>query len=413
MTRTFVDEIDEQILSPTFVRDPFPVYHRLRGSQPVYRSDALQQWLVTGRDEVMSILRDLDRFSNFGWELARIQRLTEDQRERLPNLTAMCSTPVIVFSDPPEHTRLRGFAAKTFTPRALTSSREWMEQISEELVDRMLEQARFDLVDGLAFPLPLRSIIELFGARAEDAERYKKLSRARLLFQGTPIPDFEIALHLEEQLVSFRRYLNDLCDKLRARPDGRLLSTLLEPNADGDQLDADEFFHMCVVFLSAGHETTTALISTTLLALLQDREQLRLVIEEPEKLNAAVQECLRWATPVQRILRIAREDVELSGQTIRKGDVVVLVLAAVNRDPSRFPEPDRFDLERSRAGHVAFGNGPHVCIGANLGRMEATTAIGALLRRAPDLRLEGNWEPDWAKSISVRTLNSLRAVRGS
>jgi cytochrome P450 len=405
-----VESIDEQLLSPNFMQDPYPVYRQMREASPVYRSEALSQWMVTGTDEVAEIMKSPEQFSSFGWELARINRLPEEAREQLGPLVKLSSTPVIVFSDPPLHTRLRKFVNRTFSASSIKGSQPEIESLADRLVEDLVAEAEPEIVGGLAQPLPIQTVVRLFGAPVSDAEIYKTLSHSRMIFQGTRIPDPDAAIRLNELLIEFREYLFGLIDRLRREPEDGLLSRLILPDEDGDKLDDDELFHMCVVFLSAGHETTTALIGNTVLALLENPEQMALLRDDPEKAPAAVQESLRWMAPVQRILRIATTEVEIGGQTIHAGDEVALILAAVNRDQEQFPEPHRFDLERPRTNQMAFGRGIHNCVGATLARSEASAAIAALIQRAPDLRLPPGWSPQWSRSISIRSLTSLPVV---
>jgi cytochrome P450 len=411
MSLTPVESIDEQLLSPNFMQDPYPVYRQMRETSPVYRSEALSQWMVTGTDEVAEIMKSPEQFSSFGWELARINRLPKEARERLGPLVKLSSTPVIVFSDPPEHTRLRKFVNRTFSASSIKGSQPEIQSLANRLVERLVAEDEPELVQGLAQPLPIQTVVRIFGAPVSDAEIYKTLSHSRMIFQGTRIPDPDAAMRLNELLIEFREYLFALIGRLQQQPEEGLLSRLIQPDEDGDKLDDDELFHMCVVFLSAGHETTTALIGNTVLALLQNPEQMALLREDPEKVPAAVQESLRWIAPVQRVLRIAATDVEIGGQTIRAGDEVALILASVNRDPDHFPDPDRFYLDRPRTNQMlAFGRGIHNCVGATLARSEASAALSALIEKAPDLRLPQRWSPEWSRSISIRSQVSLPVV---
>jgi cytochrome P450 len=353
------------------------------------------------------VLADTGRFSNYGWELARIRRFSEDDQARLGALIRMCSTPVIVFSDPPEHTRLRHLVSRGFSPRIVEHSREWMADLVADLIRDFSPGGSADLVRDLSNPLPVQVIARLFGAPTEDTELYKQVSTARVQFQGSPVPDFGIARKLNDLLVEFRSYLEALVARLAANPDGGLLSSLIRRSGDTDGLTPDELFHTCVVFLSAGHETTSALINGTLLALLTDPGQLAALRADRGKIAAVVNEGLRWVTPVQRVLRIATQDCELGGQRIPAGSQVVAVLASANRDPGIFGDPDDFRLERDRHANFAFGQGIHTCIGAALGRAEASIAVDAMLDVSTDITIPAGWTPRWIDSISLRSLAEL------
>jgi cytochrome P450 len=405
-------QADAAFLTAEFRSDPWPTYRELARESPVYFSPSLNQWIVTGRETVAEVLADTDRFSNYGWELARIRRFSERDQARLGALVHMCSTPVIVFSDPPEHTRLRNLVSRGFSPRIVDRSREWMADLVADLMQDFSARGSADLVRDLSNPLPVQVIARLFGAPTEDTELYKQVSTARVQFQGSPVPDFGIALKLNELLVEFRSYLEALVARLAANPDGGLLSSLIPRSGDTDGLTPDELFHTCVVFLSAGHETTSALINGTLLALLTDKRNLSILRADRSKITAVVNEGLRWVTPVQRVLRIATRDCELSGQRIPAGSQVVAVLASANHDAEAFSDPDTFRPERERHANFAFGQGIHTCIGAALGRAEASIVIDSLLDIDTDITIPPGWTPQWVDSISLRSLTELPVVFG-
>lgn len=398
---------DDLLSSAAMIEDPYPIYARVRESAPVYRCEPRNEWLITGYDEVMAALHAPEDFSNVGWELSRFLALPEEVRQRCAPLEQMLRTPAVVFSDPPTHTRLRKQVNRSFTPRAIESSREWLTALCKQLFDEMAAASSVDIVRDLANPLPIRAIVGLFGGDPEDVPLYKKVSSTRMLFQGTPRPDIDVTLRLNGLLIEFRQYLEELWTRLEAEPDSGLLSSLLMTDESGDRLTDDELFHACVVFLSAGHETTTSLLANTVLALLRYPEQFELVCSDPTKVRAAVEEALRWITPVQRIHRIAARDVEFGGQRIREGELVVLALAAANRDPTRFADPDRFFVDRESAGQAAFGHGIHFCVGTGLARAEATIALHELLQRFESLSFDDTSPPRWAGSLNLRALESL------
>jgi cytochrome P450 len=399
-------ELDELLTSSALLENPYPIYSELRARAPVYRSEARGEVLISGYDEVMTALHATEDFSNYGWELARFLRLPKEVQEACPTLERTMRTPVLVFSDPPLHTRLRKLVNRSFTPRGMESSRGWIGDLCAELFDEMGEAPSVDFVSALAQPLPIRSIVGLFGGRPEDVTLYKDVSFARLLFQGTPIPDAEVASRLDSLLAEYRAYLEQLWARLRDEPDAGLLSSLVLADESGDRLSDDELFHACVVFLSAGHETTTSLLGNMILALLRYPDQFELLRADRTLIRPAVEEALRWITPVQRIHRIAARDVEFGGQLIRKGELVVLLLAAANRDPERFPDPDRFRVDRPSGSNVAFGHGIHFCVGAGLARMEASFALETLLERADGISGD-EASARYARSINIRALETL------
>lgn len=405
-------EFDGAFLTEEFRADPTAVYRRIAGEAPVYRSDALGQWIVTGRQEVADVLAAPASFSNYGWELARIKKFSDRDQGQLGALIRMCSTPVIVFSDPPDHTRLKRLVSRGFSPRVVDASLEWMAELVGDLLERLPAVGEADLVAALSDPLPLQVIAKLFGAPPEDADLYKRVSSARVRFQGTPRPDFDAARELNALLVEYRSYLDALIARLVVDPDEGLLSSLIPREGDVEGLTPDELFHTCVVFLSAGHETTSALINGTLLGLLQDGERLSALCQDRSKMAAVINEGLRWVTPVQRVLRVATKDTEVAGVVIPAGSEVVAVLASANHDENLYTDPAEFRPDRDRRANFAFGQGIHTCIGAALARAEASIAIDALLDTGPALSLRSGWTPKYVDSMSLRSLTELPVVLG-
>jgi pimeloyl-[acyl-carrier protein] synthase len=384
---------------PEFVADPYPFYARLRTEDPVHQSP-MGLWVLTRYDDVARVLRD-PRFGRKGFdELVNARFGTEPDQPGLA--TSM------LFRDPPDHTRLRTLVSKAFTPRVIEGLRPHIQQIVDGLLDRVRDRRAMDLIADLAFPLPVIVISEMLGVPAADRDRFRQWSQdvARSL-DAIALP---VGPEVIERGNAARRALGDyfrgLIAERRQRPQADLLTGLIAAEEQGDTLSPPELLATCVLLLVAGHETTVNLIGNGMLALLRHPAELRRLRAEPALLPSAVEELLRWDSPVQRTGRIAATDVELGGRLIPKGALVSAVVGAANRDPAHFPEPDRLDLARPDNRHLAFGWGIHFCLGAPLARVEGQIAIGALARRLPGLALATD-RPEWRESSALRGLRAL------
>jgi cytochrome P450 len=397
---------------PAFLADPYSVYARLRAEDPVHRRPH-GLWILTRYADVAAVLRD-PRFGREGFErhfgtgggstangacsgLADAARLeTGGHRQSM------------LFRDPPHHTRLRDAVSRAFTPRTVEALRPRIQAHADALLDRMAPAGRMDVIADLAEPLPRAVIGELLGIPEAHRPACATWSAAvARSLDALPVPE-DRPLVAEGQAA--RRvlggYVRELIASRRARPGSDLVSTLVE-TADQDGLLSDsELVAMTVLLLVAGTETTVSLIGTTVWALLRHPAELARLREAPWLLPATVEEAVRWESPVQRTWRIATTDVALAGQTIPRGALVVLLLGAANRDPARFSDPDRFDVLRRDLGHVAFGAGVHVCLGAALARLETQVAVSALLRRLPSLQLATE-QPVWRPTATLRGLATL------
>jgi hypothetical protein len=397
---------------PAFRVDPYPLYARLRAEDPIHRTyDGL--WILTRYADVSAVLRD-PRFSREGFERhfgtggGSPANSASDGLADAARFETGGHRQSMLFRDPPHHTRLRDAVSRAFTPRAVEVLRPGIQAHVDALLDRVTPTGRMELVADLAEPLPRAVIGELLGI--PEAHRPAcavwSASVARSL-DALPIPE-DRPLVTEGQTA--RRvlggYFRELIAARRARPESDVVSTLVEA-ADQDGLLSDsELVAMAVLLLVAGSETTVSLIGTAVWALLQHPDELARLREAPWLLPAAVEEAVRWESPVQRTWRIATTDVALVGQTIPRDALVVLLIGAANRDPARFADPDRFDVLRRDLGHLAFGGGVHVCLGAALARLEAQVAVGTLLRRRPSLRL-ATASSAWRPTTTLRGLAAL------
>ena len=392
------------LFDPAFKADPYPTYARLRSSAPVYRAalpDGRGVWLITRYEDVLAVLKD-QRFVK-DWRGA----LTPEQLAQVPPIPEVMKplSQNMLDTDPPDHERLRALVSKAFTPRLIERLRPRVQAISDGLLDAVEDRGEMDLIDDYAFPLPITVIAELLGVPAEDRNNFREWSDAAV--SGNASQEY-----MEEILIphmqAFTDYLRALFEEKRANPGDDLVSALVRAEEAGDRLSEDELLGMVFLLLVAGHETTVNLIGNGVLALLQHPDQLRKLKEDPSLIKPAIEELLRYDGPVETSTeRFAREDVEIGGQVIPRGEMVLVVLAAADHDPERFSDPDELDITRTDNRHLAFGKGIHHCLGAPLARMEGQIAISTLLRRMPNLRLKGSPE-----SLSWRPGMILRGLRG-
>jgi cytochrome P450 len=392
------------LFDPAFKADPYPTYARLRSSAPVYRAalpDGRGVWLITRYEDVLAVLKD-KRFVK-DWRGA----LTPEQLAQVPPIPEVMKplSRNMLDTDPPDHERLRALVSKAFTPRLIERLRPRVQAISDGLLDAVQDRGEMDLIDDYAFPLPITVIAELLGVPAEDRNNFREWSDAAV--SGNASQEY-----MEEILIphmqAFTDYLRALFEEKRANPGDDLVSALVRAEEAGDRLSEDELLGMVFLLLVAGHETTVNLIGNGVLALLQHPDQLRKLEEDPSLIKPAVEELLRYDGPVETSTeRFAREDVEIGGQVIPRGEMVLVVLAAADHDPERFSDPDELDITRTDNRHLAFGKGIHHCLGAPLARMEGQIAISTLLRRMRNLRLKGSPE-----SLSWRPGMILRGLRG-
>jgi cytochrome P450 len=404
-----------QSLGTAGLTDPYRLYRQLREQDPVHRTPH-GLWVLTRHAEVTAVLRD-PRFGREGFE----RHFGSGTRSRGTGADGGPADAVrldqaghrqsMLFRDPPHHTRLRDAVSRAFTPRAVEALRPRIEARADALLDRAASSGRMDVVADLAEPLPRAVIGELLGI--PEAHRPACVAWSAAVarsLDALPIPqDRPLVAEGQTARRMLGDYVRELIASRRAHPRSDLVCTLVEA-ADRDGLLSDsELVAMIVLLLVAGTETSVSLIGTTVWALLQHPQELVRLREAPWLLPAAVEEAVRWESPVQRTWRIATAEVAVSGHAIPRGALVVLLLGAANRDPERFAEPDRFDLLRRDLGHVAFGGGVHVCLGAALARLEAQVAVGTLLRRLPDLRLATE-QAAWRPTTTVRGLATLRVT---
>jgi len=404
---TALADLDQSLLSAEFARDPYPTLRRLREGDPVYWSDALGGWLLTRYDDVLVTFKDVAHFSNEGRLAKAVEYLPDDVRARFTAFEDHYRTKGLLHSDPPDHTRLRRLVRDPFSPRAVEQLRPRIQAIVDDLLDRVQAAGTMDAIHDLAVPLPATIIAEIFGVPQEESPLFIGWSDDVLAFQGQNRPNVEWLARAQRAIVELRAYLGALIQQRREEPSDDLLSSLVAPGPDGDRLSQDELINTSVTLLVAGHETTRSLIGNGLYLLLADPSRWQRLREEPGLLKTAIEETLRFESPIARQPRRMQEPTVLGGKDIRRGEMVFQMLNAANRDPERFPHPEELDLDRSADRHIAFGNGIHFCLGASLARLEGQVAFASLLERMPDIRLLDRI-PDWAlDKQNSRLLSSL------
>ena len=399
------------LASPAFKANPYPFYARLRAEAPVWSTtlrDRRTAWLVTRYEDVAGVLKD-DTFAK-----DKLNAMDPEQRAKTPWVPGFLK-PLernMLDLDDPDHLRLRALVSKAFTPRLIERLRGQIEALCEELLDAMERERKrkggTDLVAGYALPLPATVIAEFLGVPAEDHARFHRWSN-RLV----SVSSGRDMLRALPAALAFVRYLRKLVEKRRADPEDDLITALIRAEEAGDKLSEDELLAMAFLLLVAGHETTVNLIASGTLALLEHTEQAERLRRDPTLVKPAVEELLRYTSPVEMATeRYAREDAEIGGRRIPRGGLVLAVLGSANRDERHFEDPDVLDIARDPNRHLAFGRGGvHHCLGAPLARMEGEIALTALLRRFPGARLALAPESlHWRRGLFLRGLEKLPLV---
>ena len=392
---------------PEVRANPYPFYAQLRSQDPVHWDEELGFWVLTRYKDIATVYHD-PRFS-------RAQGLRRGF-ERLPEPEQVIAEPVyqsfsktMFYSDPPYHTRLRGLVNSAFTPTAVEQMRPHIQQTVNNLLDRVQEHGSMDVIHDFAYPLPILVIAHMLGLPAEDRIRFKQWSDDLFAILGSVPHATELMERAEHSLHELTNYITQLSEARRTYPRGDLLTALVEAVEDGERLTHEELVANVIILLSAGHETTSNLIGNGLLALLQHPDQMQKLLDRPSLIPSAVEEMMRYDNPVQISYRSAAEDVEIGGKCIQKGQLVNSILAAGNRDPERFAEPDRFDVTRDEGRHVGLGLGIHFCLGAPLLRLEAQIAFTALLSRFSRMSLATE-TLEWQEHPIFRGVKSMPVV---
>lgn len=404
-------DVESQLVSDDFVRDPYPLLHALRQHDPVHWSDAIGGWLLTRYDDILVSFKDTDSFSNENRLGKAVEYLPAERRAKFKPFEDHYATKGLLHSDPPDHTRMRSLILKDFTPGVVERMRPSIQAVVDGLLDAAEQRGGMDVVPDLAAALPVGVIAEMLGVPAEDRHLFKHWTDMILGFQGVNKPSEECLARAQQGLLELRPYLADMIADRRRQPRADLMSKFVTESRDGRMSEA-ELINTCVTLFTAGHETTLSLISNTVQLLLTHREQLAALQAAPDLLKPMIEESLRYESPVSRQTRLMKQDAQLGGKTLRRGDIVFQMLNAANRDPAHFADPDTFDIRRADNRHIAFGYGPHFCIGATLSRTEGAIAVGTLVRRFPQLRLLDD-APRWdTGKRNSRVLTTLPIALG-
>lgn len=395
---------DIQIASPAFKRDPFPIYAHLRETKPVCAvklPSGERAWLLTRYDDVAALLKD----NRFAKDRANAQTQVQlAKQRRVPGIFAPLMRNMLDRDDP-DHARLRKLVQLAFTPRRVEMMATQTERICAELIGGLRGRSQFDLINDFALPLPVTVICELLGVPMQDHKRFARYSKTLIRNTMTPL---SIILSLPD-MIGFVRYLRSLVAMKRANPRDDLITALVQAEDEGAQLDGDELVGMIALLLTAGHETTTNLIANGMLALMHDGAQSERIRIDPDVHDSAVEELLRYCGPVNTsTFRFARADIEIAGQLIPQGEIVLGVITSANRDEARFVSPELIDVARTPNKHLTFGQGGHYCVGAALARLVGKIAIRELLTQLPTLRLRMPLDAlKWRRGLVLRGLEAL------
>lgn len=408
MTSTSLATFPLDLRNPELIQDPYPYYKVLREQKPISWDETNNWWILSRYDDVLFAQRD-PRLST------RIEPLLH---QILNNVPARLHCPVSALLDraqgskgswlsgknPPVHTHMRRLANATFAPQRLQALKPFIESLCNELIERAFEARRFDIIPDYAFPLPFAVIVRVIGLPEEDGHLFKKWC-AQMLAMTSITASAEDRTNGDRAVEEFTSYVIPLVRKRRKDSRDDLLSDMTK-ESDGFRLNDRQIAANAVFFTSGGFETTEGLLGNGMLALLRNVDQLALLGEHPELIESAVEELLRYDSPVQFQLKTVSEDLELDSHKLRRGDRVLTLRGSANRDPEVFENPDILDIRRKNNKHLSFGSGIHYCIGANLARLEAHIAINTVLRRMPQLRLETE-NIKYKPYLKPRTLQSL------
>jgi len=390
-------------LDPEILNNPYPCYHNIRTHDPVHWNKLLNAWMCMAYNDVYTLYKN-DSLSakRVPAIAARASKDIVDQIQPFINSLSLW----MLFCDPPDHTRIRSLVTKVFTLKFIEKMRPSIELITNELIASFIEKKHCDIIADFAYPLPVIVIADMLGIPREDRDWLKEKSNKIAAMLATPKPTDEIAQNANRCVVELNDYFRGAIDQRRKNPQADLISILINAEEQGQLLGNDEILATCTVLLFGGHETTTNLIGNGLYALIRYPKQLQQLRENPSLIPSAIEEMLRFDSPVQWNTRIATNNIEISGKKIKKGQAVILIIGSANRDPQMFPHPDKFDITRTNNKHLAFGHSIHFCLGAALARLEAQIAFKAILDKIFDIQLMTD-KLQWREDLALRGLKSL------
>ena len=400
-------EFDRYLVSPEFVAGPYGALQRLQREAPIYWSDSVGGWLVTRYDDIMPTFRNTKEYSNEGRLGRAAAHLSATDRQQLRVFEQHYTTKGLLHSDPPDHTRLRRFTGKAFSPSRIEGIRPNIVKVTGSLLDKYADQGGMDVVHDLAGALPVAVLGELMGIPASDQYLLQRWTDQLLGFQGINKPDLGLLLAAQSAIVEIRAYLGELLQARREDPGTDLLSAFVMAETEPHGLSEPEIINTCQTLLVAGHETTTSLIGNGLALLLGDRGRWQRLVDDRSLVRSAIEEIVRYESPVARQPRRVTQAVQMGDVVLGEGDMVFQMLNAANRDPSHFESPDEFRVDRSPNQHVGFGFGAHFCIGAPLARAEGEVAFMAFLDRFPTMQMDDpvlSWDSSKANSRVLKSL---------
>ena len=401
--------VKKVLFSDEILQDPYPTYARLHEEGPLHYVDVGSKWAVWSvfsHAECSSIAKDPRLSAKRARQM--LLPLPLSRQSEFSELARMLSL-WLIFMDPPEHTRLRKLLNKGFSAAAVEGLRPQAEAIVDQMLKPLQHGSEVELMSEFANPMPVRIISELLGVPQALHGTFVNASRAIAVFRGNPNRTVEEARAAQDALIELTEFFRKTVAERRRNKGSDLISLLIDIEEEGEVLTEEELYAQCIALLFAGHETTRNLIGNGMYTLLQHPQETAELRERPEMIRSAVEELLRYESPVQFTARVLKEDIEVCGQQIRKGWTVLCMLGAANRDPKQFKEPNQLDLKRLNNQHLAFSAGLHFCIGAQLARLEGQIALLNLVQRFPEMKLTGP-RPEWASTFGFRGLKSLPVI---
>ena len=389
---------------PAVQVNPYPIYERLRREAPVFWNGPY--WLLSRYDDIVALLND-PRVSSARVE-ATFAVLPDDVQQELQPLRHVLGSRMLL-SDPPRHTRLRTLMTKAFSARVTEAKRERIEEICNHFLDRVMAQGAMDVVQDVAVPLPGWVIADMLGVPKEDQEDFTRWSRDQVRVydrSGTMHERIPIMRQGQASMLAMKAYLEDVIAARRREPREDLITMMIQEEEMGDRLTTDEMVVMCIALLVGGNNSTAHLIGNAILTLARHPEAIAQLRADPALIRPAIEEVMRYDSPVQATSRVAREAIDVGGQTIEAGQNIYVLFGSANRDEAQFPDPTRFDITRTPNRHLTFAHGPHFCLGAAVARAEAQSAVLTIVQRCAGLQLASE-HVDWIEGFAFRGPKSL------
>jgi pimeloyl-[acyl-carrier protein] synthase len=389
---------------PAVQVNPYPIYERLRWESPVFWNGPY--WLLSRYDDIVALLND-PRVSSARVE-ATFAVLPEDVQQELQPLRHVLGSRMLL-SDPPRHTRLRTLMTKAFSARVTEAKRERIEEICNHFLDRVMAQGTMDVMQDVAVPLPGWVIADMLGVPREDQEDFTRWSRDQVRVydrSGTMHERIPIMRQGQASMLEMKAYLEEVIAARRTEPREDLITMMIQAEEAGDRLTTDEMVVMCIALLVGGNNSTAHLIGNAILTLARHPEAIAQLRADPGLIRPAIEEVMRYDSPVQATSRVAREPIDVGGQTIEAGQNIYVLFGSANRDEAQFPDPTRFDITRAPNRHLTFAHGPHFCLGAAVARAEAQSAVLTIVQRCEGLQLASD-HVDWIEGFAFRGPKSL------